>query len=405
MKIYLMNGWCINIHTYEYVKNFIEVESNSGCELLSKEYISSIKPLDIKCKCGNIFSTVFNEFKSHNKRRCHECNGMTKWNYNSVKEKLNNLGYILLDKEYINAVSKITLKDYEGYYYLTEFRIVLQSKQIQKFHPSNPYTIQNIKLWCKINNKPFELLSEEYKGVYEKLQWKCLKDGCEEIFESAWTDIKRGNGCGYCKGRQVGLSNCLAIQNSELAKEWHPTKNGDLTPYDIHYGCKQKVWWICGECDYEWPATISNRNKINGSGCPICSKSKGEKRIKKWLKENKYINITQEEYEKLNNFDKTKNKYYIFQKEFNGLLGLGNGLLSYDFYLPQYNLLIEYQGEFHDNRGGKGKGYTKQNLKQQQEHDRRKKEYANNHNIKLLEIWYWDFDNIEEILKEKIIIG
>ena len=42
-------------------------------------------------------------------------------------------------------------------------------------------------------------------------------------------------------------------------------------------------------------------------------------------------------------------------------------------------------------------------FKKQQEHDKRKREYAKNHEIKLLEIWYYDFDNIKEILEEHII--
>ncbi len=46
-----------------------------------------------------------------------------------------------------------------------------------------------------------------------------------------------------------------------------------------------------------------------------------------------------------------------------------------------------------------------QKLLKQQEHDRRKKQYAKNHGIKLLEIWYWDFDNIENKLKKHFDIG
>ena len=81
------------------------------------------------------------------------------------------------------------------------------------------------------------------------------------------------------------------------------------------------------------------------------------------------------------------------------MIGLKEGLLSYDFYLPKYNLLIEYQGEYHD---GSVHKETKERFERQQEHDRRKREYAERNNIKLLEIWYWDFDNIEEILKEMV---
>ena len=73
--------------------------------------------------------------------------------------------------------------------------------------------------------------------------------------------------------------------------------------------------------------------------------------------------------------------------------------MSYDFYIPKYNILLEYQGEYHDNTA---RNQTKQQFKIQQEHDRRKKEYAIKHNINLLEIWYYDFDKIEEILTKEL---
>jgi len=64
----------------------------------------------------------------------------------------------------------------------------------------------------------------------------------------------------------------LAYRFPELAKEWHPTKNGNLTPYDIMPGSGKKVWWVCKR-NHEWEATISNRTG-NKSGCPYCSGKK-----------------------------------------------------------------------------------------------------------------------------------
>ena len=92
---------------------------------------------------------------------------------------------------------------------------------------------------------------------------------------------------------------------------------------------------------------------------------------------------------------------YIPQKLYNGLIGLGNGSLSYDFYLPDYNLLIECQGEQHEHYC-KGLHKTKKDFERQLEHDKRKREYAKQHNIKLLEIWYYDIDNIENILVKEL---
>ena len=63
-------------------------------------------------------------------------------------------------------------------------------------------------------------------------------------------------------------SKCI---RSDLVKEWHPTKNGDLLPSDVTRGSNKKVWWMCDK-GHEWQATINNRSKNNN--CPYCGKRK-----------------------------------------------------------------------------------------------------------------------------------
>ncbi len=55
---------------------------------------------------------------------------------------------------------------------------------------------------------------------------------------------------------------------STVASEWHPTKNKELTPYDVTPGSHKKVWWKC-DLDHSWQATVYQRS--NGQGCPYCS--------------------------------------------------------------------------------------------------------------------------------------
>ena len=54
----------------------------------------------------------------------------------------------------------------------------------------------------------------------------------------------------------------------DIAKEWHPTRNGDIKPNMFKSGSDYKAWWICSKCGHEWQATISHRAK--GTGCPKC---------------------------------------------------------------------------------------------------------------------------------------
>ncbi|MBQ7255157.1 MAG: zinc-ribbon domain-containing protein [Oscillospiraceae bacterium] len=60
----------------------------------------------------------------------------------------------------------------------------------------------------------------------------------------------------------------LESEYPEVAKEWHPSKNGDLSPKDVTPKSGRKVWWL-GKCGHEWQATISHRT--DGQNCPICS--------------------------------------------------------------------------------------------------------------------------------------
>ena len=62
-----------------------------------------------------------------------------------------------------------------------------------------------------------------------------------------------------------------SIQNlyPEIAKYWHPTKNGTITPKDVNSYCEKNYWWICEQGHvYD----MSPKNKaIKGSRCPVCS--------------------------------------------------------------------------------------------------------------------------------------
>ncbi len=63
----------------------------------------------------------------------------------------------------------------------------------------------------------------------------------------------------------------LAETHPYLAKQWHRTKNGDLTPADATSGTHKKVWWKCPNGpDHEWLATVASRTQ-GGVGCPSCA--------------------------------------------------------------------------------------------------------------------------------------
>ena len=145
-------------------------------------------------------------------------------------------------------------------------REVLMSKCLATTHPDLA------KDWHPTKNgdlTPYDVIG----GKDEKVWWKCDK-GDDHVWNAIIYSRKKGSGCPVCAGRQVGKSNCLAIKGKKIAKEWHPTKNGDLTPNDVTIGSYKKVWWQClKNKSHEWKTQINWR--VNDDlGCPYCSNQK-----------------------------------------------------------------------------------------------------------------------------------
>ena len=81
---------------------------------------------------------------------------------------------------------------------------------------------------------------------------------------------RMGVGCPFCAGKKPSVTNSLTSLYPEIAKEWHPERNGTLTPGQVVAGSNRKVWWRCTiDPSHSWEAKIVNRTKL-GRGCPAC---------------------------------------------------------------------------------------------------------------------------------------
>lgn len=142
-------------------------------------------------------------------------------------------------------------------------RFVLQGiNDLETTHPTL------LAEWHPVNNGDF-LPSMASCGSHKVVWWKCSK-GHE--WQMAISKRAGGYGCPYCSGQSVlqGFNDLLTV-NPELAAEWNPTKNGDLSPTMVSRGSTRKVWWICSK-GHEWQASIGSRSR--GAGCPYCSGNK-----------------------------------------------------------------------------------------------------------------------------------
>ena len=117
---------------------------------------------------------------------------------------------------------------------------------------------------------------------------------------------------------------------------------------------------------------------LSGAGCLSCKESKGESEVRNYL----FINAIE----------------FIQQKKFSDCVYHSG--LSFDFYLPNYNICIEYNGEQHyrsvDYFGGD------ERFKKQLKTDKIKKEYCILNNILLIVIKY--NESVEDVLNEKLLL-
>jgi hypothetical protein len=377
-----------------------------------------------------------------------------------VERIINNAGYCLLEDYYDEKGQRyVVIEDELGYKYDACFNNIRRGFYPVPITFYNPFVLDNIPIWLKLNNKTFELCEgNTYVDAQTKLRFHCLI--CDDYFYVQWNCIcSNDQGCSVCGGMQTGLyhsleylrpdlmtewnyeendvlpsdvtigsnksiswkcsicdyvwktevhkrairgAGCPACSNPpkvltdrtrlsmvfpSIATEWHPTKNGSLTPNDVFCGSGKRVWWQCSvNREHEWITSINNRtNPSNNNCCPICVASNGEDKIREVL------------------------NYYgvCFDTEvwFTDCPRISSHPLHYDFYIENMATAIEFQGPQHYQPvdfAGRGLEWAQQEFEEGQIRDQIKRDYCASHNIKLIEIPYWDFNNIENILSREL---
>lgn len=248
-------------------------------------------------------------------------------------------------------------------------KYLMRSGQCPKCRNEYTHTTKGFVELAKQCNDKVDVIGE-YNNKITKVKVRCKK--CNYEWYVLPNSILNNGGCPKCVGKN---------KTTEEFKEMIAKINSHITILGEYTKNVNKIKCLCNRCNKTWE--VEARRLIEGRDCPYCSKSKGEIKISDYLTDR---NIT-----------------YIPQKTFDGLLGVGGGNLSYDFFLPEQNMLIEYQGELHDSPvdlRGYGKEVAYQRFLRQIEHDKRKKEYALNNKYNFVEIWYYDYENVEHILDD-----
>lgn len=218
------------------------------------------------------------------------------------------------------------------------------------------------------------ITNENFNGVSSQVDIVCKEHG---VFVQIGYNHLNGKGCRLCANIAMGKS--LADTKIEFVKK-AISAHGNKYLYDKVVYINQGID-VCITCPIHGDFFQRPSHHLNGAGCPMCKRSFGEERVAHFLKQN---NIEFKE-------------QFCFNNEY---LFCGNIRLMVDFYLPQHNIVIEYNGGQHyksiDYFGGQ------KALERQQERDMAVRQYCKEHKIRLIEIPYTEFDNIETILNKQI---
>ena len=182
----------------------------------------------------------------------------------------------------------------------------------------------------------------------KKVWWKC--NACGFSWESKVNHRANGRGCPKCaKSKRINSfkenfvlkrgENDLSTLRPDLVLEWDYSKNKGIDPKNYTCGSKEKIWWKCSTCGFEWNASINNR-AINESGCPKCKKytrtSFPEQAILFYLRQ--LFNSVENSYTDI---------FYPSRREL-------------DIYIPEIKTGIEYDGiAFHSDERAKKVGLEK----------------------------------------------
>lgn len=340
---------------------------NESLELLSYEGFK--KPCIIKCLvCGTEYQyqRYADAVRNSKKYLCKKC-GKQQYIQNKFEQSLfdifKNEPFELIEFVDTQHSMKIKCKKCNK---IREYQVADSIKSASHICPCYNNNKESLQIWNRfykfINNSTnWTLLDKKYipnSPSQELISCICTK--CGKINQKSIYDYMRGIQCTCSRWGDIKQQLMQEIGNEYkiLSQPTH-TRNRVMIQHN---------------CGYIY--SINPKNFINGySRCPQCYKrrSRGEKRILNWLKQNNIEYIRE----------------YIQEIE--------GHLLRYDFYLPDYQLYIEYQGEQHykavDFFGGKKK------FEEVQYYDRLKRQYAQEN---LLEISYKDYNSIDNILESVV---
>lgn len=353
---------------------------NPNLEVMG-EYINARTKILHKCiVCNHEWFCLPNH--ALNSRSCPMCNGSVRYSHKEYVEKVSKVNpNIKVIGEYSGVRIKIAhyCIKHDIYFDILPSHVLkgcgCNRCKSEKISNANGKTHEQYVEELSFVN-PNTIVLEEYSGANSPILHMCLKHNTEWLISP--NNALHGNGCDKCRGEKIADK---ARNTHDYYLDRVADINQNIEVIEKYVDASTKIIHKCKIDGYEWYATP--HCILRGTGCPKCNKSYGENSIELYLMDNDIDYIYQYK------FDDCKDKR----------------LLPFDFYLPEYNTCIEYDGVQHfepTDFSGKGKEWANKQLEYTQRHDQIKNEYCKNNNIKLIRIPY--YADIEEELNNFLFI-
>jgi Zn ribbon nucleic-acid-binding protein len=353
--------------------NILEKYTNSKIKILFRHN---------KCKDGGNFEFKMLPATFIHGERCPKCFGKHKKTTEKFKQEVFELvkdEYSVLEN-YTNTEVKILMKHNKcGNEYFVTPHSFLDGRKCPKCFGTHKKPTEEFK------QEVLDLVSDEYTvlGEYVGTAKNILikHNKCGNEFKMAPISFLRGQRCPKC-----GIERRINIRRKSQEKfeqEVYDLVKDEYLILENYVNDNTKILMKHNHngCDYTFK--VRPHDFLGGSGCPKCNESKGEKSIRNYLKEKSINFITEYTFKDC----KYKRK------------------LPFDFYLPDLNICIEYDGQLHypEELLDQQLEYYKNSIERTQITDPIKTEYCNSNSIKLIRIKY--DEDINKRLENEIIIN
>lgn len=375
--------------TYD-IEKVKEIARDKGCVALDNEYKNMSTAMNFRCSCGNHFSTTFGKFVHRNQNQCSECamesrKSKLRLSYGEVKNTIEKAGCELVSTEYKNNTAPLDVICGCGSVFTVAYAHFARGKQhcdkCSSELSSERQRLDDSYVLSTIEKAGCEWIDGEYKRNTSLLTIRCE---CGNTFKTSFQRFtckskpkQQCNDCGdvvrYSKLRHsynyveqtVKDKGCVLISDEYINSE---------TPI--------KIQCSCGEM---FETTFNNfSGEKDKSTCDACSRSssKGEVSIREFL---------------LSNGVNFKEEAIV-----SGCSNIRDLRFDFVIYADNGDIIkaIEFDGQQHfypvDFFGGE------RVFKEQVERDKIKNLFCEEEEIPLLRIPYTEYDNIDEILKNKL---